>query len=522
MAHDHAEYSCTCCARHRQPLREALAAVSRRDFMLGLGGAAVAGGLTATRPAGAQEASGPTTRPAIRPASELVVLPVLTYYTPQRQPQTSWRPWGGIQTEAQADEEVRRIEKELAGLARKDPAIRFLPVAKARRPEEGAELRRRPHDVTLVYAAGGPEQTLDVFAGPDQWTIWFLRHRSGPVSLYYEILHPRFMRKGSDRYVQPGIGVQDVVVDEYDDLAWRLRSLLALRRTLGQRIVAIGGAGGWGDGHRLAPPISREKWHLDIIDVPYPDVGRRIDGLKKDPAAVAEAKRQADAYLKRSNVKLVCDRRFVDNAFLLYRVFKDIMAEHRAAAMTIQHCMGTIMPLSETTACLPLSLINDEGLLAFCESDFVVIPAGILMHHITGLPVFLNDPTWPHHNMVTIAHCTAPSRMDGKHYEPVEIHTHFESDYGAAPKVAMKKGQITTNVIPDFAAKKWVGFIGKVLANPFHDICRSQTDISVEGDCDRLVQDMRGFHWMTVYGDCRREVGYAIGKLGIDWEDVSA
>jgi hypothetical protein len=32
--------------------------------------------------------------------------------------------------------------------------------------------------------------------------------------------------------------------------------------------------------------------------------------------------------------------------------------------------MGTIMPMSQTTACMPLSLLNDEGYLAFCESDF--------------------------------------------------------------------------------------------------------------------------------------------------------
>ena len=44
--------------------------------------------------------------------------------------------------------------------------------------------------------------------------------------------------------------------------------------------------------------------------------------------------------------------------------------------MTINGCMSTIMPISETTACLPLSTLNDDGYMAFCESDFVVIPGG--------------------------------------------------------------------------------------------------------------------------------------------------
>jgi hypothetical protein len=27
---------------------------------------------------------------------------------------------------------------------------------------------------------------------------------------------------------------------------------------------------------------------------------------------------------------------------------------------------------------------------------------------------------------------------------------------------------------------------------------------------------------MMVYGDCRKEVGYALKRLGIEWEDISA
>jgi len=112
--------------------------------------------------------------------------------------------------------------------------------------------------------------------------------------------------------------------------------------------------------------------------------------------------------------------------------------------------------------------------------------------------------------------------MDGKNDEPVEIHTHFESDDGAAPKVDMKIGQMTTNVVPDFESRKWVGALGTVEANPFHDICRSQSDIAIKGDWQKLLEDMRGFHWMTGYTDCMKEIGYAIKHLGIDWEDVSA
>ena len=168
-----------------------------------------------------------------------------------------------------------------------------------------------------------------------------------------------------------------------------------------------------------------------------------------------------------------------------------------------------------------MSLLNDEGCLAFCESDFVVIPSGILLHYISGKPVFLNDPTYPHDNMVTLAHCTAPRKMDGKRAERTKILTHFESDYGAAPKVEMKLGQVCTNLVPDFACKKWVGFEGTIMSNPFLDICRSQIEVRVNGDGAALLKEMKGFHWMMSYGNYLRETGYALNKLGVDLHNVS-
>jgi hypothetical protein len=518
-----ASTGCPCCRSGVERVAEADGWLSRRHFLLGAGAAAAVGGwAVATRRAHADPA-GATEQPVIAPAEKLVVQPVLTYATPRRRQQTSWRPWGGIQTEDDAVAERKRIEAELREMvASHRLAVEMKPVIGVRTPEEAATVRNTACDATLVYAAGAGRPVLDALLAPDRPTVFFLRHRSGPVSLWYEILHPHFFRQATDEYKQPAVNVDDVVVDEYADLAWRLRALAALRQTVGQPIVAIGGAGGWGEGHQLAPRLAREKWHLDIRDVSYEELGKRIERAKHDDQAVAAAGRQADEYLRQPGIELHTDRKYVANAFLLCRVFKDLLAEHKAQALTVQHCMGTIMPISETTACLPLSLLNDEGYLAFCESDFVVIPSGMLMQRIMGTPVFLNDPTWPHHGVVTLAHCTAPRKMDGKTAEPTKILTHFESDYGAAPKVAMCEGQIVTMAVPDFHAARWVGLKGSIVGSPFHAICRSQIDVAVEGDMERLVRDMRGFHWMLVYGDCRREVGYAIRRLGIEWEDISA
>ena len=246
-----------------------------------------------------------------------------------------------------------------------------------------------------------------------------------------------------------------------------------------------------------------------------------IRAARADKTAVEQARRRADAYLGLPGTALETERQYVNSAFLLEQVFRRLMAEADCRAMTINGCMGTIMPMAETTACLTLSLLNDAGYLAFCESDFVVIPAGILLANICDRPVFLNDPTYPHDGIITLAHCTAPRRMSGEKLDPARIMTHFESDYGAAPKVEMPIGQKVTNLVPDFKAERWTGLLAEIAACPSLSICRSQIDVRFDCPDEVLARHMRGFHWITGYGHYLREVGYALKKIPIDWDRLA-
>ncbi len=511
---------CGCCSHGmiHQPGDEG---VTRRDFLAGVS-AFGAGGVLSTA------IQGPSGRPAVAPGGQpapsvgLKMQPVLTYSTPARRNATSWREWGGVQTDAAAADEASRIEAELVRLrSQADFPLEFLPLIKVKDRDHAARAAAGDHDGVIMYAAGGPAQVLEALALPQKWNLMFLRHRSGPVYLWYEIAHNRFLRKTVDDFGQAGMDVQDIVVDDPGELLWRLRALHGLKNTLGKRIVAVGGASGWGQGGRTAPERARQLWKLEIVEVSYDELGRRIQQVRQNAALKERCAKEADDYLGREGTVLETDRGFVHRAFMLTEVFKDLMRSAQTNAITINNCMGTIMPISETTACLPLSLLNDADYTAFCESDFVVIPSGILLHHISGKPVFLNDPTYPYRNTVTLAHCTAPRKLDGKNREGARILTHFESDYGAAPKVEMRIGQTVTNLIPDFASRRWVAFSGSIVDNPFLDICRSQIDVKINGDCNQLLNDMKGFHWMTCYGDYLRETGYALRKVGVDYVNLS-
>ncbi len=516
---------CDCCMNRREFV--GLTTVGIAGGVLGLGTSALAGRkIEEWDPDKAFLVTG----------KKLKVQPVLMYRTPVRREQTSWKSWGGVQTEQAASEEAKRISKELKSLSTgADFPLEILPVAKVKTVEEALQVHKKglpkgdpnDYDVIIVYPATGSGDMLRAcFAKEkDKDTIIFVRHSSGPIYYWYEALSVRYLKTDENqasqnsRFNHGGLYIYDVVVDDYQELLWRLRALYGLKNFIGTRIVALGGP--WGKYSPQAPDVAREKYKIEIIEVSYEDLAPSIRSAKANSALLSKAEQWTEKYLSLPQTTLMTDKKFVVNSFLLHSVFRDLMLEYDAPAFTIRACMATIMPMAETTACLTLSLLNDEGMLAFCESDFVIIPSGILLHYISGKPVFLHNSTFPHNSVVTCAHCTAPRRMDGTHYEPAKIMTHYESEYGAAPKVEIPKGQEVTFIDPEYSTGRWVGFKGIVKSNPFYEICRSQQDVEIQGDWRKLLKEVRDSHWMMAYGDYLKEIGYAARKIGIKWIDIS-
>jgi hypothetical protein len=485
---------------------------NRRDFLKTASGPLAT---AACSPAGVTDWD--PSQPLLNVTRRLKIQPVFMYRIPEPKRQTSWKSWGGVQTQDAVAQELARITKELASLpAPGGSDFDFLPVAPVTTPEQAAKVHEGDHDAILLYASTGSGQLLKSCFSPRKDTLIFVRQRSGPVYYWYEALSTRYLTTGQEA---GKLHVDDVVVDDYRELASKLRGLTGARNLVGTRIVALGGPAGKYSPE--APAVARERFKMEIVDAGYDDFGKRIRAARADARMVAAAEACARKYLDMPRTTMRTGLPFVTNAFLLHFLFKQLLREHDASAFTVQSCMSTIIPMSETTACLTLSLMNDEGLMAFCESDFVIIPAGILLRHVSGAPVFLHNSTFPHRRMVTCAHCTGPRRMNGREYNPALITTHYESEYGAAPKVEIPVGQEVTFIDPEYSTGRWVGFKGIVRDNPFYEICRSQQDVEIQGDWEFLKGEARDSHWVMAYGDCLPELGYAARKLGLRWVDIS-
>jgi hypothetical protein len=496
--------------------------LSRRDFLVGLGAAGM-GALAASSRAQGAPAAEPVSETGLPTGRPLKVKPALTYQIENPSEKTSWRSYGGLQSMAEVQAEATRIEEELKALAsRAEFPVEILPLSLVADEKNTKEAAASDCDTLLLYAANGWQVfPLTASSAP---AVMFLRHKSGPYYLWHEIAHWRFLRRSGDTIEEPNVDIDDIVVDDYNEVLWRLRSLYGLKNARGTKMLAIGSLAAYSEpGQQLGPPHAKEVWAYEIEVLPREEFARRLGQARTDEKVMKEVHREVDQFLAQRNLTLQTDRKFVINSFLAYRVCKELLAETGATNFGFDHCMGRdVIEMLDTPPCLVLSLANDEGYTAYCHTDLTHTVAGVLLRWIASKPTFVCNSHFPHHGIFTVAHCAAPRRMSGRHYEPATIMTHFESDYGAATKVHYTKDQLVTVIIPNLRCTKWQGFTGRILDSPSHPACRSQMDIEVHGDFRKLLTEMEGFHVQVCYGNYLREVGYALKKLKkIQWQNFS-
>ena len=255
--------------------------LSRRGFLAGVSGAGAVGvalsGLTWSAVATAAQ-TGDRAGPQRR---ALVVKPVLIYDIPKRSTSDKLAVLG-----RHSDAAGRRPRNSPASRAnldkiksRADFPVEFAKPVGIRNASDVAKIEGlEKADVCIIYAAGGPQEALDTLSKRSKNMLLFCRHKSGPVYLWYEIISPRYLRQHTDALKVQGLDDGDVIVDNQDEILWRLRALCGLQNTFGTKILAIGGPGAWAQPADVVPNLVKKVWKFDIQTVSYEELGAAHQG----------------------------------------------------------------------------------------------------------------------------------------------------------------------------------------------------------------------------------------------------
>ncbi len=197
------------------------------------------------------------------------------------------------------------------------------------------------------------------------------------------------------------------------------------------------------------------------------------------------------------------DTRRTDNdlkdAVRLYNVLNSICNDYKLSSLTIK-CFD-LVPLCNSTACLALSLLNDNGITAGCEGDIPSLWSMIIAKEICSSVSFMANPSSIERvdNSIDFAHCTAPLSI-GADYK---LTSHYETGIGIGVASKVSLGKFTLFKCGGERLDKFYIYEGEVVQNTsVIERCRTQIKFifKSDDDLDSYLESYLGNHSVLIPG----------------------
>ena len=234
----------------------------------------------------------------------------------------------------------------------------------------------------------------------------------------------------------------------------------------------------------------QRRWGLSFTPVPLEEVSANFDMFSE--AVVNETLSQfpLPGYSDGPG-----DRE-VAAAVRIYLALKKIASDYQLSALTLR-CFDLLKPLN-TTGCLALARLNDEGFPSGCEGDIPALFTMIMNGLLTGSPAFMANPSQIGADGIIFAHCTVPTRMvPGFGYK-----THFESGIGIGISGRFPEGAVTISKINGEGLDYYYAAAGET--TPLEDsphLCRTQVKIIIPTGYDYFFNSPLGNHHILSLGN---------------------
>lgn len=229
------------------------------------------------------------------------------------------------------------------------------------------------------------------------------------------------------------------------------------------------------------------------MDIPIERVQENYDRITDDEVGEASAEFASRAYACREATP-----EDLIKAMRLYRALKQVCEEEKLTAVTVS-CFR-LMEHTQTTGCLAISLLNDEGIPAGCEGDLQSIFTLLAVKTLTGNSGFMANPSMldTRNNELILAHCT----IGTKQVESFIIRNHFESESGIGIQGILPTGEMTIVKCGSESLDEFYLSTGTLTENTnYINVCRTQVRIRLNTPVEYFLKNPLGNHHIILPGN---------------------
>jgi len=268
-----------------------------------------------------------------------------------------------------------------------------------------------------------------------------------------------------------------------------------------EKIGLIGKPSDWLIASQYPLELYREKFKINVVYIPIEEA---IENFKN----VSEVEAKALAFELINNAKNVfnVDLEEVTRGFKFYLSLREIIRNYNLNYVSVR-CFDIIKPL-DTTGCIALSQLTDEGFIAGCEGDLPSTISMILLRRVSSKTPFMANVSYIEEKedslFITLAHCTiALSAVNG-----FNLRTHFETDKGVGIEGFFPRGPVTILRIGGKNLDEGFVVEGEETGTEFSSSrCRTQLKVRIAKKyADYFYKKPLGNHHIVVNGSFKKDI----------------
>lgn len=302
-----------------------------------------------------------------------------------------------------------------------------------------------------------------------------------------------------------------VIHGDYDYMMQEINIYIAGYQVLDKlsrmRVGVIGKPSGWLIASNVDYSFIHNAWGTELIDLPLEEVVSIYEQVSPE-----DVEDDVDEFIQKASSIKEPTKEDICKAMRLCFALETVVQKYRLNAFTL-NCFDLI-PLTGTTGCVALSLLNDKGIPAGCEGDIQTLLTMLVIKAATGKPSFMANPSKitnnARHEMI-FAHCTIAPCMTDEYI----IRTHYESQSGVAIEGLVKPTTVTVVKCGGRHMERFFISEAELLestSNP--NMCRTQLHLRLKEPLDYFLEHSIGNHHVIVNGDCRNCIESILSMLG--------
>lgn len=269
------------------------------------------------------------------------------------------------------------------------------------------------------------------------------------------------------------------------------------------RLGVIGSPSDWLIGSQVDYEHAAHHWGTEFLDIELDEVYQALEEVDS-----AKAKKIAADFLENAAEIVESNEAELVEAAKIYLALKEVIAANDLDALTIR-CFDIVMERN-TTGCLALALLNNEGLVSGCEGDIPAAFSMFLAHQLTGQMPFMANPAAidKKKDQILFAHCTVATDISQDYI----IRSHFETGIGVGIQGILEKGPVTVFKIGGAGLEQYFVAEGEILGNmDSPNTCRTQLKISLPQSSDYFLNDAIGNHHLIIPGHHADKINEFLG-----------